>query len=126
MSCGLHCLLCLLCVCLGVCGAMNLQGHKVHLACGGALLKCGSLKEMRRVSNASDLESTPATAALASIFAAWGCFATACCLLLAAALLLLGVLLLFPTDSPITGPLVIDQASLTPPGSHIPGSLEKP
>ena len=50
----------------------------------------------------------------------------ACCLLLAAALLLLGVLLLFPTDSPITGPLVIDQASLTPPGSHIPGSLEKP
>ena len=126
MSCGLHCLLCLLCVCLGVCGAMNLQGHKVHLACGGALLKCGSLKEMRRVSNASDLESTPATAAFASIFAAWGCFAAACCLLLAAALLLLGVLLLFPTDSPITGPLVIDQASLTPPGSHIPGSLEKP
>ena len=51
---------------------------------GGALLKCGSLKEMRRVSNASDLESTPATAALASNFAAWGCFATACCLLLAA------------------------------------------
>ena len=94
----------------------------MHLACGGALLKCGSLKEMRRVSNASDLESTPATAAFASIFAAWGCFAAACCLLLAAALLLLGVLLLFPTDSPITGPLVIDQASLTPPGSHIPGS----
>ena len=93
---------------------------------GGALLKCGSLKETRRVSNASDLESAPATAALASNFAAWGCFATTCCLLLAAALLLLGVLLLFPTDSPITGPLVIDQASLTPPGSHIPGSLEKP
>ena len=66
MSCCLHCLLCLLCVCLGVCGAMNLQGHKVHLACGGALLKCGSLREMRRVSNASDLESTPARAALAS------------------------------------------------------------
>ena len=52
--------------------------------------------------------------------------ATACCLLLAAALLLLGVLLLFSADSPITGPLVIDQASLTPPGSHIPGSFEKP
>ena len=61
---------------------------------GGALLKCGSLKEMRRVID-SDLESTPARAALASKFAAWGCFATACCLLLAAALLLLGVLLLF-------------------------------
>ena len=39
-------------------------------------------------------------------------------LLLGVALLLLGVLLLFPTDSPITGPLVIDQASLTPPGSQ--------
>ena len=84
MSWCLHCLLSLLCVCVGVCGAMNLQGHKVQLAYGGALLKCGSLKEMRRVSNASDLESTPTTAALASNFAAWGfcyCLLLLCCCL---------------------------------------------
>ena len=122
MSCGLHCLLCLLCVCLGVCGAMNLQGHKVHLACGGALLKCGSLREMRRVSNASDLESTPAMAALASNFAAWGC--SCYCLLLAACCCFAAAwsFTFVSADSPITGPLVIDQASLIPPGSHIPGS----
>ena len=38
MSCCLHCLLCLLSVCVGVCGAMNLQGHKVHLAYGGTCI----------------------------------------------------------------------------------------
>ena len=26
------------CVCVGVCGAMNLQGHKVQLAYGGCIL----------------------------------------------------------------------------------------
>ena len=47
----------------------------MHQACRGFMLKCGSLKETRRVSNASDLESAPARAALASNFAAWGCIA---------------------------------------------------
>jgi hypothetical protein len=34
----LACFLCHLCVCVGVCGAMNLQGHKVQLAYGGCIL----------------------------------------------------------------------------------------
>ena len=93
---------------------------------GGALLKCGSLKEMRRVSNASDLESTPATAALASNFAAWGCFATACCLLLAAALLLLGVYFCFLPILTETVLLVVDQASFDSPRVPCSGLPREP
>ena len=44
----------------------SLQDHKAHKDRRGCIASVSSLREMRRVSNASDLESTPARAALAS------------------------------------------------------------